>query len=154
MKGISGLSVVRARFSRANLSRTVAQFVIFTTTTKSEYEVSSSSVFSLLDECLRTWTKPKTSENIGKSQTCMVQAFCAKQIKHWVVGSIPCNAQLGKEMFYFNDALNTVYLRLSGVGHMVKDHSDSERRNPLPQHGLLFSINSNDSFICIIPQTG
>ena len=38
----------------------------------------------------------------------------------------------------FNDALNTFYLRLYGVGHMVKDHSDSERENPLPPHGLLF----------------
>ena len=27
----------------------------------------------------------------------------------------------------FNDALDTFYLRLYGVGHMVKDHSDSER---------------------------
>ena len=35
----------------------------------------------------------------------------------------------------FNDALNTFYLRLHGVGHMVKDHSDSERGNPLPPHG-------------------
>ena len=26
----------------------------------------------------------------------------------------------------FNVALNTFYLRLYGVGHMVKDHSDSE----------------------------
>ena len=59
-----------------------------------------------------------------------------------------------KEMFFFNDALNTFYLRLYGVGHMVKDHSDSERGNPLPPHGLLFSINSKGSFICIIPQTG
>ena len=25
---------------------------------------------------------------------------------------------------------------------MVKDHSDSERENPLPPHGLLFSIRS------------
>ena len=24
----------------------------------------------------------------------------------------------------FNDALNTFYLQLYGVGHMVKDHSD------------------------------
>ena len=43
-------------------------------------------------------------------------------------------------------------LRLYGVGHMVKDHSDSERGNPLPPHGLLFPINSNGSFICTIPQ--
>ena len=26
----------------------------------------------------------------------------------------------------FNDAINTFYLWLYGVGHMVKDHSDSE----------------------------
>ena len=28
----------------------------------------------------------------------------------------------------FNDALNTFYLRLYGVGHMVKDYSDRERK--------------------------
>ena len=28
----------------------------------------------------------------------------------------------------FNDTLNTFYLRLYGVRHMVKDHSDSERK--------------------------
>ena len=54
----------------------------------------------------------------------------------------------------FNDALNTFYLRLYGVRHMVKDHSDSERGNPLPPHRLLFPISSNGSFICIIPQAG
>ena len=54
----------------------------------------------------------------------------------------------------FNDALNTFYLRLYGVGHMVKDHSDSERGNLLPPHGLLFPINSKGSFICTILQTG
>ena len=52
----------------------------------------------------------------------------------------------------FNDALKTFYLRLYGVGHMVKDHSDSERGNPLPPHGLLFPINSKGSFICTIPE--
>ena len=31
---------------------------------------------------------------------------------------------------------------------MVKDHSDSERGNPLPPHGLLISINSKGYFIC------
>ena len=29
----------------------------------------------------------------------------------------------------FNDALNTFYLRLYGVRHMIKDHSDSEKGN-------------------------
>ena len=28
----------------------------------------------------------------------------------------------------FNEALNAFYLRLYGVRHMVKDHSDSERK--------------------------
>ena len=54
----------------------------------------------------------------------------------------------------FNDALNTFYLRLYGVTHMVKDHSDSECGNPLSPHGLLFPIMSKGYFICIIPQTG
>ena len=54
----------------------------------------------------------------------------------------------------FNDALNTFYLRLYGVRHMVKDHSDSEKGNPLPPHRLLLSINSKGYFICTIPQTG
>ena len=54
----------------------------------------------------------------------------------------------------FNDALNTFYLLLYGVRHMVKDHSDSEKGNPLPPHRLLLSINKKGSFICTIPQTG
>ena len=57
----------------------------------------------------------------------------------------------------FNDALNTFYLQLYGVGHMVKDHSDSDRGNQLPPHRLLFlnnTINGKGSFICSILQTG
>ena len=54
----------------------------------------------------------------------------------------------------FNDALNTIYLRLNGVMHMVKDHSDFEGGNPLPPHRLLFPISSKDYCICIISQTG
>ena len=41
-----------------------------------------------------------------------------------------CQFEGRKEIF--NDELNTFYLRLYGVGHMVNDHSDSERGNPLP----------------------
>ena len=48
------------------------------------------------------------------------------------------------------DALNTFYLRLYGV----KDHSNSERGNPLPPHGPIFSNSSKGSSICTIPQTG
>ena len=49
---------------------------------------------------------------------------------------------------------NTFYLRLYGVRHMVKDHSNIERGNLLPPHGLLCPISSKGSFICTIPQTG
>ena len=58
--------------------------------------------------------------------------------RHWRVKSV-------KELF--NDALNTFYLRLYGVEHMVEDHSDSERGNPLPPHGLLFPIKREKCFI-------
>ena len=51
----------------------------------------------------------------------------------------------------FNDALNTFHLRLYGITHMVKDHSASEKGNPMPPHRLLFLINSKGSSI---PQTG
>ena len=63
-------------------------------------------------------------------------------------------AMIRERNVLFNDALNTFYQRLYGVRHMVKGHSDSEKGNPLPPHGLLFPINSKGSFICTIPQTG
>ena len=64
---------------------------------------------------------------------------------------IVCKNLLRNEMFY---AVDTFYLRLYGIRHMVKDHSDCEIGNLLPSHGLLFPISSKGSFICIIPQTG
>ena len=54
----------------------------------------------------------------------------------------------------FNNTLHIFYLRLYGVRHMVKDHSDSEKGNLLLPHMLLFPINSKGSFICTIPETG
>ena len=70
--------------------------------------------------------------------------------------SIGCHFLEGRkeENVLFKDALNTFYLRLYGVRHMVKDHTDIDRGNPLSPHGLLFQIRSKGSFICIIPQTG
>ena len=43
---------------------------------------------------------------------------------------------------WLNNALNTFSLRLYGIIHMVKDHSDSQRVSLLPPHGLLFPISS------------
>ena len=52
-------------------------------------------------------------------------------------------------MCYLTKYSTHLYLRLYCVGHMVKDHSGSERGNPLSLlHGLLFSISSKGSFIC------
>ena len=72
--------------------------------------------------------------------------------KNWQSGHLQYNRKEGNVLF--NDALNTFYVRLYGVKHMVKDHSDSERGNSLPPHGLLFPISSKGSFICTITQTG
>ena len=45
----------------------------------------------------------------------------------------------GRKEGFIYDALNTLYLRLYGIRHMIKDNSNSERENLLP-HGLLFPI--------------
>ena len=55
----------------------------------------------------------------------------------------------------FNDALEHILftdisLQTYGKGSL----RERERRNPLPPHGLLFSISSKGSFIYIITQTG
>ena len=65
-------------------------------------------------------------------------AFVSPVVEHWL-------DEEGRK-WLFNDALNTFYLRLYGVKHMVKDHIDSERGNPPPPHGLLFPIRSKVSF--------
>ena len=51
-----------------------------------------------------------------------------------------CASGNGNGNVLFNDALNTFYLRLYGVRHMVKDHSDSERGNPLRHMGYSFRL--------------
>ena len=67
-------------------------------------------------------------------------------VKNVTNNSLALNRKEGNVLF--NDVLNTFYLWLYGVGHMVEDHSDIDRGNSLPPHGLLFSINSKGSFIC------
>ena len=51
----------------------------------------------------------------------------------------------------FNDALNTYYLRLYGVRHMVKDHSDSEKGNPLPPYHMGYSFRLTARVILYVP---
>ena len=55
-----------------------------------------------------------------------------------------CETQEGR-ICLFNDALKTC----------GKEHSETERGNPLPPlHGLHFPNSSEGSFICTIPHTG
>ena len=54
---------------------------------------------------------------------------------HLSTGPLETGTEREGEIFY----LTTFYLRLYGVRHMVKDHSDSEKANPLPPHRLLLS---------------
>ena len=56
-----------------------------------------------------------------------------------------------EENVLINDTHNAFYCTVIWRRTMVKDHSDSERGNPLPPHGLLFPTNSKGSFICTIP---
>ena len=91
---------------------------------------------------LHWWVQGSTSSPTGISSRQRV-------IKKWTI----IKGERERNIL-FNDALNTFYLRLYGVRHMVKDHSDREKGNPLPPHRLLLSINSKGSFICTIPQTG
>ena len=58
-------------------------------------------------------------------------------------------------MFYLTThSTHFIYGYMASDIIMVKDHSDSEKGNPLPPNRLLLSINSKGSFICTIPQTG
>ena len=101
-------------------------------------------------------TKPVTIVvRVNIAQNLLICFFLSYNTKTpylcWVITS-RCGRKEGN--VFFNDALNAFYLRLYGVRHMVKDHSDSERGNPLTPHGLLFPISSMGSFICTTPQTG
>ena len=89
---------------------------------------------------------------IRKSSLCGSSGF-PFSLSEWSLSGIDISTILGERErnVLFNDALNTFYLRLYGVRHMVKDHSDNEKGNLLPP---LLLINSKGSFICTIPQTG
>ena len=50
------------------------------------------------------------------------------------------------QLFYLALHSTHFYLRLYGVRHLVKYHS--ERGNQLPPHGLLLLISSKGSFVC------
>ena len=63
--------------------------------------------------------------------SCLCIKFCDVGVRQRKEGNV-----------LFNDALNTFYLQLYGVGHMVKDHSDSERGNLLCHIGYSFRLTA------------
>ena len=67
-----------------------------------------------------TWLPMSYNQGPSKSLMTILRCQCRKE------GNV-----------LFNDALNTFYLRLYGVRHMVKDHSDSEKGNTLPPQATL-----------------
>ena len=58
-----------------------------------------------------------------------------------------------KEMFYLTTHSAHFILRLYGIGHRVNDHIDSERRNPLPPHGLLITTVYTAIYLYIVITT-
>ena len=63
---------------------------------------------------------------------------CVETVFHFNLYFRHVGRKEGKVLF--NDALNTFYLRLYGVGHMVKDHSDSERETRYRHMGYSFRL--------------
>ena len=125
-------------------------------------ETSDDVPSELVDGCFNNIILPScTLLTQGMTQDCRLQEY-----KQFFCGSSKCERgsptktiptaesiqfRERERNVLFNDALNTFYLRLYGVRHMVKDHSDSEKGNPLPPHRLLLSINIKGYFICTIP---
>ena len=56
-----------------------------------------------------------------------------------------------KEIFYLTTHLSHFIDSYMASDIMVKDHSDSERGNPLMPHGLLFPISSKGFFYMHLP---
>ena len=61
---------------------------------------------------------------------CFYFDFRTYSIYHIIECILKCFLKEGKEgiFFLFNDTLNTFCLRLYGIRHIVKDHSDCERK--------------------------
>ena len=97
------------------------------------------------------WLEAETTPGLELGQTLNrnFKSFCDEKLTAIIFKQ---GRKVGNVLF--NDTLNTFYLQLYGVKHMVKDHSNSEKGNLLPPHRLLFPINSKGYFICTITQTG
>ena len=80
----------------------------------------------LMRACVRACVRAR-----ARARVCVCVCVCVCECPKYLV-----YLTRKKEMFYLTTHSPHFILRLYGVGHMVKDHSDSERGNPLPPHGL------------------
>ena len=74
---------------------------------------------------------------IGKSSPCSDISRFPLSLSEWSFTICPCITvnKIRKEgNVLFNNAFNTFYLRLYGVRHMAKDHSDSNREETRCHH--------------------
>ena len=79
---------------------------------------------TLRHDALRTRHGPRTSltfvhDDMKRARVCKTAQFISNSV--YTEGRKEGGV-------LFNDALNILYLRLYGVGHMVKYHSDSEKK--------------------------
>ena len=80
-----------------------------------------------------------------------IQDFVKYYIKCWMYLNLRYdNVQ---RIILFNDVLNTFYLQLQGIEHIVKDHSEykiiNRCRHSMDYH---FRLAASDIFICSIAQ--
>ena len=73
------------------------------------------------------YLKKKSLTADGEDRYIVIKYFCSLSSDNQQLTQMRAHRAEGNVLF--NDALNTFYLLLNGVGHMVKDHSDSERGN-------------------------
>ena len=107
------------------------------------------SVSNIMVSTTQTLAQIKSQEYIGHIK----QHFTTASSLTYVTNCIQWGfLRKGKEMFYLTTHWTHFIYGYIASDHMVKNHSDRERGNPLPPHRLLFSISSKGSFICIIPQ--
>ena len=69
------------------------------------------------------YCKINTSEDSSLGPLLLIEN---KEITHLLPNRKHMEGKKGNVLF--NDAFNTFYIRLYGVGHMVKNHLDSEKK--------------------------
>ena len=72
------------------------------------------------------------TNNVQRHDTGDIYKYETVRLQYWNVELVEWNTGMKEGNVLFNDALNTFLKRLYSIRHMVKDHSYSERGNPLP----------------------